>query len=298
VPTWYGDGRVREWLGIALLSVACERAAVSAPRPLPSAAPPSAAVVAFATPPPAPSAAHVEPAASAPPERAPLPHAGQLVALEVPGFADAVVAVPRSAVRPLPIVVANHGNYDRPTWQCEEWQRIVAASVFVLCPRGEPRPDSPSAEDIRFTFRDNAALERELDTAIAAIAERFAGRIDTGEVLYTGFSLGAILGAKIASRNPTRYSRLVLIEGGHEDWSDRRVKEFASGGGKRVLFLCGQKPCEIAARHAARQLERAGVAARVGVAANLGHSYGGPMSLLAREHLPWLLEGDARWPAP
>jgi dienelactone hydrolase len=217
------------------------------------------------------------------------------VDLEVAGFAPAVVAVPAGSRQRWPLVVAAHGNYDRPTWQCQEWQRIVESAAFVLCPRGNPRPDSPSAEDIRFTFPDNAALERELDAAITAVAARFGARIDTSSIVYTGFSLGSILGAKIAARTPARYPRLVLIEGGHDAWSDRAAKDFGAGGGKRVLFLCGQADCEQAARGAARRLEKAGVATRVELARGLGHSYGGPMNDLARGQLAWLTEGDDPW---
>lgn len=95
------------------------------------------------------------------------PDAGQLVALDVQGHRDAVVAVPRRADPGRPLLVATHGNYDGPAWQCREWQRIAGDEIFVLCPRGEPRPDSPSADDTRFTYASNAALERELDAALS-----------------------------------------------------------------------------------------------------------------------------------
>jgi hypothetical protein len=39
-----------------------------------------------------------------------------------------------------PIALATHGNYDRPSWQCHEWQRLLGARAFVLCPLAEIAP--------------------------------------------------------------------------------------------------------------------------------------------------------------
>ncbi len=223
---------------------------------------------------------------------------GQLVPLDVPGFDAAVVAVPAAAKPPWPLVIATHGNYDRPGWQCEVWHQTLAARAFVLCPRGIPRPDSPRADDTRFHYRSNEVLERELDAGIAALGIRYAAHLAEGPILYTGFSLGAIMGVKIAARHPKRFPWLILVEGGHDAWTSARVKAFAEGGGKRVLFACGQKGCQLAAKRAARKLEAAGVGTRIELSPGLGHSYGGPISKLVRNNLAWVLEGDERWDLP
>jgi dienelactone hydrolase len=234
-----------------------------------------------------------QPAAEAP--STPPPDAGQLVPLKVDGFEDAVVAVPVQAPTPRPLLVATHGNFDRPEWQCREWQRIAGDQVFVLCPGGVARPDSPSREDRRFTYASNAALERELDAALAALRARYGEWVDTTAAVYTGFSLGAILGVKIASRRADLFPRLALVEGGFEEWTAARARAFVSGGGKRVLFLCGQKACVFTARRLSHELEKLGLAVRVATSPGLGHTYGGPMTELARTELPWLVADDARW---
>ncbi len=87
-----------------------------------------------------------------------------------------------------------HGNYDRPEWQCVVWRGIVGDAAFIRCPRGVPRPDSPSPDDIRFTYASNQALEREIDAGIGALRARFPLFVDDERPLYTGFSLGAIMG--------------------------------------------------------------------------------------------------------
>lgn len=239
----------------------------------------------------APSSVSASAFVPAPP---PPPHAGELVDLPVEGFGDAVVAVPQSAPRPRPLLVATHGNYDRPNWQCEEWQRVVGTRAFVLCPRGEARSDSPSRNDVRYTYASNEKLERELEAGIKALEQRFAPHVDTKDVVYTGFSLGAIQGAKIGARNPQRYPRLILVEGGYDRWTADSAKAFAKAG-KRVLFVCGQKGCQITAAQSVKLLEKAGAQGRTLLADGIGHSYGGPMNELIAENLGWLTEGDARW---
>src|SRR5690606_1646561 len=49
---------------------------------------------------------------------APLRAPSWLVALDVPGFGSANVAVPLGARSPRPLVIALHGDADRPEWPC------------------------------------------------------------------------------------------------------------------------------------------------------------------------------------
>jgi dienelactone hydrolase len=231
------------------------------------------------------------PDAGLPPLQAP----GPLIHLPVEGHPAAVVSLPLGATGRRPVIVATHGNYDRPEWQCQVWREIVGDGAFVLCPRGVSRSDSPSADDVRFTYQSNQRLEQELDAGFAALRGRFADYVDEGAVLYTGFSLGAIMGVSIASRRAALYPRLVLIEGGHDNWTPATAKAFAEGGGKRVLFVCAQGGCAADARRAAERLTRAGVEARMVRSKDVGHSYDGVVADETRRALPWALEGDGRW---
>jgi predicted esterase len=198
------------------------------------------------------------------------------------------------------VVLATHGNYDRPEWQCEVWRGIVGDRAFVLCPRGLSRPDSPSDDDTRFTYKSNQELEKEIEAGLAALRARFGPWIDPGPMIYTGFSLGAIMGVAIASRRngPERYPRMILVEGGFDRWTAANVKAFvAPGGARRILFACGQAGCAQAAKRAAAQLEKAGVATRVVHGKGVGHSYDGPVAEEVKGALGWLLEGDPRFDA-
>ncbi|MGK3967102.1 hypothetical protein WMF01_41710 [Sorangium sp. So ce1667] len=226
---------------------------------------------------------------------APLRADGPFVELAVEGFPSAVVSVPIGATARRPVLIASHGNYDRPEWQCQVWRGIAGDGAFVLCPRGVARSDSPSASDVRFTYESNARLEQEIDAGLAALRARFPEHVDPGAALYTGFSLGAIMGSAIAARRAALFPRLVLVEGGHDKWTPATAKAFAEGGGQRVLFVCAQAGCGAAASAAAARLEKAGVLTRVVRGKEAGHRYDGPVAEETQRALGWILEGDPRW---
>ncbi|WP_437648024.1 hypothetical protein [Sorangium sp. So ce362] len=228
-------------------------------------------------------------------EIAPLRADAPFVELSVDGFPSAVVSVPIGATARRPVLIASHGNYDRPEWQCQVWRDIAGGDAFILCPRGVARSDSPSASDVRFTYESNARLEQEIDAGLAALRARFPEHVDPGAVLYTGFSLGAIMGSAIAARRPALFPRLVLVEGGHDKWTQATARAFADGGGQRVLFVCAQAGCGAAAKAAAARLEKAGVLTRVVRSKEAGHRYDGPVAEETRRALGWALEGDTRW---
>ena len=219
-----------------------------------------------------------------------------IVPLPIAGSPAAVVSVPIGATSPRPIIVATHGMWDFPEGLCDDQRWIFRDTAWVLCPRGRPLPDK--------TFRyDSAdALAREIDAGVAALAARYPGYVDDGPMLYTGFSLGAVLGVGVVTRSPARFPRAVLIEGGEDKWTPSLARAYARGGGQRVLFACGLRGRLPAAEQAAAWLERAGVGARAVLGklpgqAQFIHWYNGPIAEATRAAAPWLLGGDPRWTA-
>jgi dienelactone hydrolase len=226
----------------------------------------------------------------------PLQSTPPVLPLPVPGFEDAVVSVPTGARSPRPVVIATHGIWDFPEALCDTWRWIVDDRAWVLCPRGDRMPDKS------FRYRSGPALADEIDAGVGALARRYPGYVDDGPLLYTGFSLGAILGAWLVAHDPARYPRAVLIEGGDDKFDAAKARAYARGGGQRVLFACGLAFRVARARQAAHLLEVAGVEVRVvlGKAPDAGqyaHWYGGPVGEEVRAQLPWLLDGDARYGA-
>lgn len=219
------------------------------------------------------------------------------LSLEVPGFRPAVVSLPTGATRPKPVAVALHGNFDRPEWQCEVWRGVVGTRGFILCPRGIPRRDVAIGAD-RWEYGPLKGVEAEIEAGLSALRERFGELVDKGPVLFIGFSLGAILGSPLVQKQPARFPRVVLIEGGQARWTSPNAAAFVKAGGQRLFIACGQAGCLAQARNLSRKLEKAGLAVRFGGSSKAGHTYDGQVAAAVAEAFPWLVSGDARWEGP
>jgi predicted esterase len=251
----------------ALSAVSCR----SRPESPPARAEPSSAL-ATAPPPSAP------PSPSPPVGLAPLEGA-PFVTLPVQGFGDAVVSLPLGATSPRAIVLALHGNFDRPEWQCEVWRRITRGEVFVLCPRGVPRRDVPPSMD-RWEWGSLAKTKAELVAALAALRARYSEHARKGPVVFTGFSLGAILGASLIQDPSLEVRAAVLVEGGYRGWTPAKAKAL-SPRARRLLFACGQTDCRNAYRYQLGPLfERAGVSSSMVADVKAGHTYDDPVAAL------------------
>jgi dienelactone hydrolase len=213
--------------------------------------------------------------------------ADPLVALAVPGFGDAVVALPLLASSPRGVVVALHGNFDRPEWQCEVWRRITRRDVFVLCPRGIPRRDVPKSLD-RWEWGSVAKTKAELLAALAALRARYPERARPGPVVFAGFSLGAILGARLLQDPSVEVAGAVLIEGGYEGWTPAKARTLRPRL-RRLVFACGQTECRNAYRYRLGALfEAAGVPSSLISDVQAGHTYDDPLAALLQPEWPGL----------
>jgi len=237
-----------------------------------------------------------QPAAAPPPELPPMLSGEPLQELPVAGFGTAVVSVPLGARGARPVVIALHGNYDRPEWQCEVWRGITGGFPWVLCPRGVPRADAPKSAD-RWTYTTAAKLMAEVRAALAELGARFPAHVDAEAPLFTGFSLGAILGVHLLSAPDglPRVQRAVLIEGGYGGWHKARAEAFVARGGTRALFACGQSACRHASKQTAQLLQKHGVQVEIASGGDIGHTYDGAVAEAIRQRWAWVTEGDARF---
>jgi predicted esterase len=221
-----------------------------------------------------------------------------MVQLAVPGYAEAVVSVPGLAGAPRPLVVATHGAGDRAEFHCELWRRIVGERAFVLCPQGRRTDERVRHADAAYYYPDHVALDKEVTAAIAELRARYGADLDAERAVYTGFSQGAIHGARVIVLNPDVFPRAALVEGGNgffNEWSPYAARKYKEGGGKRVLFACGSPACVRTAERCASYLKKAGVEARVVHAAGAGHSYGPAMEAELRASFEWLVADDSRF---
>ncbi len=201
------------------------------------------------------------------------------------------------------MLVALHGNFDRPEWQCETWRDITQGYPFILCPRGILRRDVPAKLD-RWEYSSMDQTDRELEAGLAALRKQFSQYFAPGSILFTGFSLGAILGVGILKRHPGQYGPVVFSEGGNENWSVATVRKIApidddagSTHALRMLYACGQTDCVAKSKATSKIIERAGGEARVVSGGNVGHLYDGPVAAAIAREWQWLIQGDSRWTA-
>jgi hypothetical protein len=217
-----------------------------------------------------------------------------LQALPVEGFGTAVVSVPLGATAPRPIVVALHGNYDRPEWQCEVWREITEGFPWVVCPRGIPRSDAPKSAD-RWTFAGVSRFEVELFAGLSALGAAHERYVDADRPIFAGFSLGAILGVHLLKKKDSPFERAVLIEGGYKGWGVAGARAFAERGGQKLLFGCGQTACVHAGRQVKRLFAQHPASVEVVSGGNAGHTYAAEVQSAVAERWSWLVEGDARY---
>jgi predicted esterase len=246
--------------------------------------------------------------------------------MPVPGFANAVLVSPVGATKPMPLVVAVLGIGDTPENQCGVWRDLVGQRAFVVCPRftphfvavqpasdpnvaqgllglfglqgnEAPEPDPNAGQVVQSGFRPTEvpAVEREIDAAVAAARKTFPKHIANGSAVYVGFSRGAFLGASLIAKTPAKYPRAILIEGGQSPWTDATAAAYAKGGGKRVLFACGQPSCVGESDPAVQLLGRASVTTRVVHGEGEGHGYKGPVKEQVRQALAWVVDGEPTW---
>ncbi len=212
----------------------------------------------------------------------------RLERLKVPGFRDAALGAPRLPGR-RPIVVGLHGNFDRPEWFCGEGlARLVDGRAWLLCPRGVPRADAPREWD-RWTFTARARVQAEIDAALAALRRAHPDRIADGKPILAGFSLGAIIAARLAVERPASAPLLYLVEGSLEVWDAKAIARYARGGGRAVLFGCGGKGCGAVSRRICAAMARAKLRCASATAPGLGHGYGGPLHAEVRPAFQELL---------
>lgn len=249
--------------------------------------------------PPAPVARVAVTAKAPPPALAPL-ESKALVSMQVPGFEDAVVAIPSGVTGPAPVVIAMHGHFDKPEPFCAAWAKIFQNRAFIVCPRGMFAPGSPWG-DKRFTFVEANSAERELDAALAALhSASFAPYVDAHKPVYVGFSLGAFMGVPLARRRGNDFSSMIFVEGNLDHMSRSMIEDYVGTGGHRMMLVCAEgkealKTCSNHANRIVRRLEGMGGEGTVVDAGRAGHSYEGKVAKALATAMPAFLEDDPRF---
>jgi poly(3-hydroxybutyrate) depolymerase len=221
---------------------------------------------------------------------APLTASSWRLALEVPGFGAASLAVPLGATTARPIVVVLHGQNDDAEWQCGSFRGVVGGGVFVLCPTGQ-------AQGGRHGWGSVDETAAELRAALGALKQRFGGHVAKGSVAIIGYGAGGEQATELARQEPSFFARVALVDADPSAFSPTTSKIFAERGGKRVLFFCVTASCDDRGAERATLLGRSGVAVKT-VRAEVGPYLDQRYTDALKGEVTWLLEGDARFARP
>jgi predicted esterase len=219
----------------------------------------------------------------------PLTDAKWLEPLALPAGRSAFVSVPLGATAARPVMIGVHGAGDRAEWACGGYRAATDAFPFIVCPQGITSGEV-------FTTSPPARLLEDIDAAVRALSERFGRYVAGGPLLYAGFSLGAVYGAKIAAQRAAQFPATLLIEGGYTQWTNESAARFAAGG-QRIALVCGQAVCPRLFAAARSTLARAGADVRLFDTRTGRHNLDGEMMRELRPIFRWLVRDDARWSA-
>lgn len=229
----------------------------------------------------------------------PLAAPSWLAKLEVPGFGESRVALPLGATRARPVVIALHGDADRPEWPCGSYRDVVRDRAFVLCPRGVP------VNGGRFGLGSVQQTREELRAALAKLKGHYGAHVAHGAVVLAALGPAVDQALALALEEPSFFAYLVLLDGSGERFSAPRMKRFAEGGGRRVLFICTRLGCDSDRAQGGSSelssttgrvlaLRSMGVDARVeSVPSAVGLD--GHATATLKKHWAWLVADDPRW---
>ncbi len=219
----------------------------------------------------------------------PLSAASWRAPLAVPGFLPAEVALPLGARAARPLLIAIHGDADRPEWQCGSYRGVVRSKAFILCPRGVARDGGE-----RFTLASESDTAAELRAALRQLKKRYGAHVARGDVVLAALGPGVQHALALAVEDPSFFARLVLVDGSTRALTSAVATRFGQRGGRRVLVLCTPAACDGDVDERVRALRPTGVDTRV-IHLPSGHGLDPVTTSRLAKEWSWLVADDARW---
>jgi pimeloyl-ACP methyl ester carboxylesterase len=165
-------------------------------------------------------------------------------------------------------IVYLHGMCADPKEDLDAWGNIAKQHGTIVAVMGDvPCQGKPGR---LMWSTDAAAIDAKIDAAIKATAEARGVKLEPGEMVVIGESMGAARAELIATKFPDKYSRLVLV-GSPQTPSPKNLK-----GVKAVANLAGEKEQQTMMRQGTKALENAGMPTRFWELPEATHGNYGP----------------------
>lgn len=213
--------------------------------------------------------------------------------LALEGGAEANITKPLGATSPRPVIVGVHGAGDRADWSCSEWSAVAGGSAFVVCPHGSP--------DARWkgtlVWGSPAAIAKQSARAVEKLKERYGSYVAAGPMIYGAWSHGATLAGPAVEASGGAFGAVVLVEIGHTPVDARATaRSFVKAGVRRVVVSCSSLPCRAFAADFRKAAAAVDLPLHVTDVGLRGHWFDDPVIRVLSAELPWLTDGDPRWP--
>ncbi len=207
--------------------------------------------------------------------------------LDVPGFSEAYYYKPRRKAR-RPVILYLHGRGANAFEDCRKWARVARPYGWVVCPQGP----SPTDSGGRTWNNDADTARRIVDATLAALREKYAGRVRLRGNILIGFSEGAFVAQQVGMRDPAHWNRWLILAANDQYWFGDAPQQLEKDRAKvrRVYLLSGEND-QVAenTKRAGEMLKTARIPVKVKIAPGLGHEVPGDrMVATYRRPLRWL----------
>jgi predicted esterase len=189
--------------------------------------------------------------------------------IEVPGYGEAFYYKPRSKSRRR-IILYVHGRGANAFEDCRKWAHVARQFGWVVCPQSPTVTDSGG-----HTWGNDAETAKHvIDATIAALREKYPGRLRKRGNILIGFSEGAFVAQQVGLRDPVLWNRWLILAANDQYWFGDAPQLLEQNRAKiRGVYLLTGENDQVAenTKRAGELLKTARIPVRVKIAPGLGH---------------------------
>jgi predicted esterase len=207
--------------------------------------------------------------------------------LDVPGAPNAFYVKPTGKGR-RPIIMYLHGRGANPQEDCRKWARVAARFGWVICPQGAEDRGGGS----RAWANSSESARQIMNATVDALKAKFKGRVQARNNILIGFSEGAFVAQQVGLKEPSRWSRWLILAASDKYWVGDVQKELTDAKAhlRRVYLLTGESDSVMEnTKSVGELLHKAHIRTKVRIVPNMGHEVPGDKMLVNyRRPLLWL----------
>lgn len=184
------------------------------------------------------------------------------------------------------LIVMIHGVCTPPSYVCGAWKESGSAHGWLVCPEGNARCDAGTGP----TWEEPlSAVDRDVERAIAKLAQKHAGGFRRDGAVLAGYSRGAYAAAFMAQTHPRRWPYLVINEAD----VTLRAAALRKAGVVAVALIAGEWGTERAGMEkTAAALTVDAFPTRLWIMPRTGHPYSSNIDAIMNEVLTFLFAHD------